>query len=202
MWPPSEFKKPEPWVGQNTSPSHITTGLGFTGPLGDVVLSPSVREDNGHSGHPCGERPGPFYLGKTSLKHMRQGQPGHRALAHVFHVGHGFFHVFGRAEVSQGKLCADQRGILEQPYSSSFGRNRQGIYNSSDKLFHNLKIIFSKALGPIDHKNQVNWAFSASYGNKRKVVMVKWLKKNYCTRREGNYTSTGGITILESYFIL
>ncbi|KAL0598883.1 Zinc finger protein [Plecturocebus cupreus] len=58
-------------------------------------------------------------------------------------------------EVSQGKLCADLRGILEQPHSSSFGGNCQGIYNSDDKLLHNLKIFFSKTLGSIDHKDQM-----------------------------------------------
>lgn len=95
---------------------------------------------------------------------MFQGQPGHRAFAHVFHVGHGFFMSLARLKFLRVNSVRTERGILEQPYSSSFGRNRQGIYNSNDKLLHNLKIIFSKALGPFDHKNQVNWAFSASYG--------------------------------------
>lgn len=154
-----------------TPSRNLTIGLGLRGPLRDIVLSPSVGEHNGHSGYPCGERPGPLQLGETPFKHVLQGQPCHGALAHVLDVCYGFLHVLGRAEAAQGELGADLCGILEQAHSSSFGGDGQGIDDPHEKLLHNLKAVLSEALGSINHEDQVEGTFGASYGQTRRQLM-------------------------------
>lgn len=135
------------------------TGVfGFTGPFGDVVLRPSVGEDDGD---PPDVGSGAVFKRESDLDHVTQGRARHGPPAHVLDPGHGPLHVLDVGEPAQGELRAHFGGVLEQAHVRPRPGHVQKVHDAVDQAFDQVEVGGTQTFGAVEDKHQVHDAVAA-----------------------------------------
>jgi len=137
---------------------------GLGGHLGDTVLGPSVRHDDGNAGDLLVWRARALLRGEGHVHGILDGQPCHGALGQWHDVVDGLLHVCPCEEGLEGEDVLHLAGVLDHPDPRGVGAHVQAADDVHHETPHGLELEGAHAAGAVNHKHDVQGTRPALQG--------------------------------------